>query len=129
MSTPLDNESAIAERLAVVTAGKAAELATTTANTAVALASKTAETTAIISNDISWMKKSLSGIESTLNEMTKAFVTASQHQEVIKTLDEHSEDIHELQTDKTRTTVLLSIGIGILTLLVSLLTYHILGKG
>jgi len=106
----------------------ASELATTTANTAVALASKTAESMATITTDISWMKRSLSSIEAKLNEMDKAFVTAAQHAEVLKRLDEQQTQIEDLKTEKTRTAVLLSIGIGILTLLTSLLTYHLLGR-
>jgi hypothetical protein len=92
----------IATKLATETAVKAADLATLTASTAVALATKTAETTAIISNDISWMKKSLIGIENKLNEMDKAFVTSTQHAEVLRVQEDHENRIRSNETSITR---------------------------
>jgi hypothetical protein len=80
----------------------AADLATTTAATAVALATKTAETTGIISNDISWMKKSLTGIELTLAKMNDAFVTAAQHTEVVRVQEDHEVRIRSNETNITR---------------------------
>ena len=118
----------LARKLAAETATKAAELATTTSNAAVALASKTAESMAIISTDIAWMKKSLCSIEDKLNEMDKSYVTATQHAEVIKGLDEHEARIYSLETEKTKTTVMLGVGIGIMSLLTSLLIWHLVGK-
>jgi hypothetical protein len=41
---------------------------------------------------------------------------------------DHEIRLTNLETEKTKTTVLLSIGIGILTLLVSLLVWHLVGR-
>ena len=43
-------------------------------------------------------------------------------------INDHETRINSLETAKTRQTVLLSVGIGILTLLVSLMIYHIMGS-
>ncbi len=125
----IDSTSILATRLASETASKAADLATATANTAVTLASKTAESIAAITTNIDWMKQSLSGIESKLNEMDKAFVTAAQHLDVTKELETHENRINTLETEKTRSTVLLTIGGAIVSLMLTLLIYHLLGKG
>ena len=97
MTQPDQQTTFIATKLAAETAAKAADLATTTAATAVALATKTAETTGIISNDISWMKKSLTGIEVTLAKMNDAFVTAAQHSEVVRVIEDHEARIRKIE--------------------------------
>ena len=99
----------IATKLASETAIKASELATTTSNTAVALASKTAESMAAISTDISWIKQSLSNIELKLGEMQKAFVTATQHTEVLKRLDDIEPRVTKLEF--WRSTLIASWGV------------------
>ena len=110
-----------AARFAADAAAKAADNAAIAAKAA----AESATAIAVVATDTSWMKKSLVGIETTLNDMTKVFVTSTQHMEVIKSIDDHEIRLNSLETEKTRTTVLLSIGVGILTLLVSLLTYHL----
>jgi hypothetical protein len=100
MTQPDQQTTFIATKLAAETAAKAADLATTTAATAVALATKTAETTGIISNDISWMKKSLTGIEVTLAKMNDAFVTAAQHAEVIRVQEDHEERLRKIEDNQ-----------------------------
>ena len=45
-----------------------------------------------------------------------------------KQIADHELRINNLETDKTRTTVMLSIGVGILSLLVSLLVWHLMGR-
>ena len=87
----------IAADLAMQTATKAAELAAVAAQTATTLAVKTAETTSIISNDIGWMKQSLTGIETTLSEMQKSFVTSAQHLEVTTELSDHEDRVRKLE--------------------------------
>lgn len=113
---------------AALSAAEAARTAAGNAAIAAKAAADSATTIAVVATDTSWMKKSLEGIELTLNEMNKAFVTSAQHAEVIKRLDEHEIRLVNVETSNTRSTVLLSIGIGILSLLTSLLIWHILGK-
>ena len=43
-------------------------------------------------------------------------------------ITDHEQRLNMLETSKTRQTTLLTIGTGILTLLVSLLIYHLIGK-
>lgn len=114
--------------LATATSQKAAEVANTAVKVATDLASKTAESNGIINTNMEWIKKSLSGIEIKLETMDKAFVTSSQHVELCSKVSDHETRLNTLETSHTRTTVLVSIGIGILTILVSLLTYHIFQK-
>lgn len=111
--------------LATTTAKQAADLATVAVKTATDLASKTAESNGIINTNMEWIKKSLTGIEEKLNEMDKAFVTAAQHAEVLKSLGDHETRINTLSSDNTRMAVMVSIGGGILTILVGLLIYHL----
>lgn len=122
------HEIQVAVTLATATAQKAADVANTAVKVASDLASKTAESNGIINTNMEWIKKSLSGIEVKLETMDKAFVTASQHTELTNKVTDHETRINALETSHTRTTVLVSIGIGILTILVSLLTYHIFQK-
>lgn len=114
--------------LATVTAQKAADVANTAVKVATDLASKTAESNGIINTNMEWIKKSLSGIETKLETMDKAFVTAAQHQEVLVAIANQELRISTLQSNNTRLTVLLSVGTGILTLLISLLVYHLFQK-
>jgi len=109
-------------------ASESATIASQNAAVAAKAAAESATAIAVVATDTTWMKKSLSGIENTLEEMRNQYVTMSQHAEVVKILDSHEKAIEDLQTEKTRTAVLLSIGIGILTLLVSLLVWHLVGK-
>jgi hypothetical protein len=44
---------------------------------------------AVIGTDIGWMKQSLVAIETKLDQMDKAFVTAAQHAEVIRVQEDH----------------------------------------
>ena len=111
--------------LATATAAKATDVANIAAKTAADLAAKTAESNGIINTNMEWIKKSLSGIETKLETMDKAFVTAAQHLELVAKVAEHEKRINSLETNNTRMTVLLSIGISILTLLTSLLIYHL----
>ena len=69
--------------------------------------------------------KNAGGFWNTLEEMRNNYVTFAQHTELIKLLENHEQRIVSMETDRTRTTVLLSVGIGILTLLTSLLIYHL----
>lgn len=124
----IDASNATALALANATAQKAADVANTAVKVATDLASKTAESNGVINTNMEWIKKSLSSIETKLETMDKAFVTASQHTEVCNKVSDHETRLNTLETSNTRTTVLLSIGIGILTILVSLLTYHIFQK-
>ena len=92
-----NDTTAIAAKLASETASKAADLATATANTAVVLASKTAESMAVISTDISWMKKSLSGIENTLKEIQGVYVTSVVFAESDKEINDHEIRIRKIE--------------------------------
>jgi hypothetical protein len=117
---------------AAVNASSAANAAATAAasaaqNAAIAAkaAAESATAIAVVATDTSWMKKSLEGIEVTLNEMSKAFVTAAQHAGVLKCIDDHEARLTSLETEKTRLLVLVSVVGGILTILISLLVYHL----
>ncbi len=115
------SNAAEAARSASDAASKAADNATIAAKAA----SDSATAIAVVATDTSWMKKSLVGIENTLEEMRNNYVTFTQHTELIKQLENHEQRIGVMETERTRTTVLLSVGIGILTILTSLLTYHL----
>ncbi len=120
----METTEQMAKDLALETANTAVNLASTAAKTAADLAAKTAETTTEIKTNMTWMMKSLSSIEQTLSAMSKAFVTASQHQEVIKRQDEQEIRIVSLETEKTRMTVLVGGLIAIETSLAALVSYH-----
>jgi len=113
--------SSIAATLAATTAAKAADLATVAATTATALATKTSETTAIISNDLSWMKKSLEGIEVTLKEMSGAFVSTTTFNDNQKMTEDHETRIRGIESNMLKwmgavsvLTATLSIGVSFL---------------
>ena len=112
-------------------AASAAEAAKTAANNAAVAAKAAADSAtaiAVVATDTSWMKKSLEGIEVTLNEMNKAFVTAVQHADVLKQLADHEIRIKAGENTDTRITVMLSLGITVMSLLVSLLVWHLFQK-
>jgi len=125
----LNNISSAANNAAQAakSASDAASAAASNAAIAAKAAAESATAIAVVATDTSWMKKSLSGIENTLEEMRNNYVTMPQHAELIKELENHENRIIILDTERTRVTVLLSIGIGILGLLVSLLVYHLVG--
>ena len=106
-------------------AASAAASAAENARVAAKAAAESATAIAVVATDTSWMKKSLAGIENTLSEMRDAYVTSSQHAEVLKQIENHEDRLVILETEKTRITLLLSVSAAILTLLVSLLVYHL----
>jgi len=111
--------------LATSTAQKATDVANTAAKVATELASKTAESNGVINTNMEWIKKGLGDIQLKLDQMDKAFVTAAQHQEVLNAIDGHEKRICKVETTNTRLNVLISIGIGILSILVGMLVYHL----
>jgi hypothetical protein len=113
--------------LAAKNASEAASQASQNAAVAAKAAADSATAIAVVATDTSWMKKSLTGIEATLNDMSKAFVTAVQHQEVCKNISDHEIRLTALEGANIKNVVLLSVGIGILTLLTSLIVYHVVG--
>ena len=119
-------QNAAAAALSAVEASKEAAV---NASVAAKAAADSATAIAIVATDTSWMKGTLSRVEATLNEMSKAFVTAAQHTEVLKRLDEHEERINKLDSSNIRQTLLLSVGTAILSLLVGLMVWHIVYKG
>jgi hypothetical protein len=114
--TKTTEASSIAATLAAQTAAKAADLASLAATTATALATKTAETTAVMSNDITWMKQSLSGIEQTLKEINGTFVTNERFAEVEKNVMDHEDRIRNVEHN----TWIWAGGLAVLTILVPL---------
>ncbi len=121
------NAAADASAAAKAAAASAAEAARI-AQVASKAAADSATAIAVVATDTSWMKKSLAGIEKTLDEINKAFVTAAQHAEVLKRLDEHDKKIDRLKSSNTKNMVLLGIGTSLVTLLTSLVIWHLVGK-
>lgn len=119
---------ATAVALATATAKQATDVAYTAVKTATDLAAKTAETNGTIMTNMEWFKKSLTGIELTLNEMRNSFVTSAQHSDVLTQLKDHETRINQLETERTRTTVLLSAASVILSTLIGLLVWHLFQK-
>lgn len=109
-------------------AARAAAQASENAVVAAKAATDSATMIAVVANDVSWIKGSLKNIEVTLNDMSKAFVTAAQHSEVCKKLEEHETRLNGLSNSNTRQTAILSIGTGLVALLVSIIIYHLVGK-
>jgi hypothetical protein len=107
------------------TAKIASELATTTANTAVALASKTAESMAVIGTDIGWMKQSLVAIETKLDQMDKAFVTAAQHAEVCSEIADHETRIRKIEDNQGKWMGAIAVITFVVTIAVSFLVKFI----
>lgn len=117
---------------AAVNASAAAASAATAAAAAAdnaRIASKAAAESAVaivgVAKDTDWMKKALERVEVTLNEMNKAFVTAAQHVEVLKSIDDHGNRLNSLETEKTRIVVLASVVGAILLTLTGLLIKHL----
>ncbi len=113
-----------AARSAAEAASRAAENATIAAKAA----SDSATAIAVVGTDTSWMKKSLAGIENTLEEMRNSYITAAQHVEVLKNIADHETRINLLETEKTRITVLLMVGMSLLSILTSIMIYHLIGR-
>jgi len=112
----------IAAALAVTTANKANDLAVTAIKTASDLATKTAETSSAINTNMEWMKKSLEGIESKLNEMDKAFVTSSQHRDVLIVQKDHEDRLRKMEDNQGKW-----LGaIAIITFIISMLIPYLL---
>jgi hypothetical protein len=111
--------------LAAKNASDSALAASHNAEIAAKAAAESATAIAVVATDTSWMKKSLTRVEETLNEMGKSFITYSQHQEVVKSVDDHEVRLNCLETEKTRITLLLSVSGFILTILIGLLVYHL----
>lgn len=89
---------------------------------------KTAEATAVISNDIGWIKKSLSGIEETLKIMSGSFVSNETFEGLKKVANDLESRVNSLETERTRITVLLGVSGFILSTLIGLVVYHIFQK-
>jgi hypothetical protein len=124
-SLALMSEAASNATAAAKSAADAATSAADNARIAAKAAAESATAIAVVATDTSWMKKSLTGIETILEEMRNSFVTAAQHAEITKTVDNHETRLNTLEMEKTRITLLLSVASGILMLLVSLLVYHL----
>ena len=118
-----NNPDAVSAIRAAESASHAAENARIAADSA----QKLATATAVMATDISWVKKSLTNIEESLKGMAGIYVTTIQHSELTKVVDNLESRTCGLETNNPRTTVMLSIGIGILTLLTSILVYHVVG--
>jgi len=113
---------------AALSASNAARTAADNAAIAAKAAAESATAIAVVATDTSWMKKSLEGIELTLNEINKAFVTSVQHEEVLKKLDNHENRINNIEDSNARLLVLVGIGGTILGIFFYLLINHLLGK-
>lgn len=126
-STALQSAAQAADNAAkaAADAAEASKSAAENARIAAKAASESATAIAVVATDTSWMKKSLAGIEETLKSIEQSFVTNTRFQEAVKILDNHEARIMGLETKDTRTTVMLSVGIGIISLLISLLVYHL----
>ena len=116
MTKNVQSTSTIAATLAAQTAAKAADLSSLAATTATTLATKTAETTAVMSNDITWMKQSLSGIEQTLKEINGTFVTNEKFTEISKEVEDHEIRVRNVEHN----TWIWAGGLAVLTVLVPL---------
>jgi phage-related minor tail protein len=105
----MKSEAQTAKDLATTTAQQATDVANIAMKTAADLAAKTVETTTRIETNMGWMMKSLTNIETTLAEMQKAFVTATQHTEVLKRLDDIEPRVTKLEF--WRSTLIASWGV------------------
>ncbi len=122
--TAAANNAAIAAKNASDAALSAAQNATIAAKAA----ADSATAIARVATDTEWMKKSLEGIERKLNEMDKAYVTAAQHADVLRSIENHETRLTSLETEKTRSMVLLTIGSALLIFLGGLLIKHLTGN-
>lgn len=110
-------EHAAAEAIKVV--AEAASKASEVVATAAAEAAKSTSARFLTDHDLLVeLKTQIVGIKEDIRDLKDG---------TSKQISDHEIRITSLETDKTKTTVMLSIGVGILTLLVSLLTYHLLG--
>lgn len=114
--------------LAAKNASDSALAASHNAEIAAKAAAESATAIAVVATDTSWMKKSLTRVEESLTKMVDNFTTNAQHEELCKKVADHETRINNLETSETRTAVMLSIGIGILSILVGLLVYHLFQK-
>ena len=64
---------------------------------AIASAVTAAANAATVQNDITWMKKSLTGIEQTLKDMNSAFVTQSAFQDTANTTTDHEKRLRTIE--------------------------------
>jgi len=128
MKSEISVVSSAAENAAIAAknASDAASNASHNAAIAAKAAAESATAIAVVATDTSWMKGTLVRVEAALNEMSKSFVTAIQHTEVLKRIEDHEDRLNSLETEKTRITVLLTISGAILSTLVGLIVYHIL---
>jgi hypothetical protein len=109
-------------------AAEAASQASQNAQIAAKAVAESATAIAVVATDTSWMKKSLVGIEDTLKKIQDNFPTRQEHNDLLKITNNHEVRIKRLEDHNLKNTVLLGIGIGILSLLASLMIYHIIGK-
>lgn len=113
---------------AALSASEAAKSASENARIAAKATAESATNIAVVATDTTWMKGALVRVEGSLNEMNKAFVTAAQHAEVIKLIADHEIRIGIMEKSDTKLTVMLGIGTAILSILTSLLIYHLFQK-
>jgi formylmethanofuran dehydrogenase subunit B len=121
MKQPTTKDIRIAAENAVAVVATAAKEAARTVADAAAQALKV--TSATNGNDhdlIVELKTKIEGIRDDIKDLKDG---------TTERIANHELRLNTLETEKTRTTVMLSIGVGILTLLVSLLVWHLMGKG
>lgn len=109
-------------------AAEAAAQAASNAQISAKAASDSATAIAVVATDTSWMKKSLTRVEEQLNSITNSFVSKSDHLEVLDQLDDHEKRLRCLEVERTRITVLLGIASAIMSVLTSLLIWHLFQK-
>lgn len=110
---------------AASSAANAASQAATNAQIAAKAAADSATAIAIVATDTSWMKKSLARVEDTLSTISNSFVSIADHQAGLQLVSDHEKRLTSLETEKTKTTVLISVGIGLMSLLTSIIVYHV----
>lgn len=111
---------------AALSASQAAKAASENAVIAAKAAADSAQNIAVVMTDTSWIKESVKSISTQLYEMTKGFVTSAQHVEVEKRIDDLELWSETQKTSNTRLTVMLSIGVAILGVILTLTINHIL---
>jgi hypothetical protein len=126
-TTNLNNISSAANSAAQAAknASESATIASQNAAIAAKAAAESATAIAVVATDTSWMKKSLTGIENTLQEMRNQYITTSQHLELTKLVESHETRINSLETEKTRIIVLSGVTGTILMILLGLLINHL----
>ncbi len=103
-------------------AAASAAAAGNTATAAALAASKASEAIATISTDLSWMKKSLSGIEQTLKEMSGVFVSTTIFSENQKMTDDHETRIRSIENNMGKWMG----AIGVITFIITIAVSYIL---